>query len=368
MFSMTGREQQVLALIREDPMTPQQAIAVQLGITRSAVAGHIMNLSRKGLIKGRGYVLSDAPFVSVIGGANIDIHGKSKHTLRSGDSNPGEVSLSAGGVARNIAENLARLGVDCRLISAVGDDHHGQVLMRLSREAGINVQNVLEMPAAATSTYLSVLDDSGEMLVAINDMSIIDQLTVARLQPLQATLKQSSLIVLDANLPPDTLAWLTDTFSATPIFADTVSTAKAPRLRAHLKHIHTLKTGTIEVEALMQQEARSKAQLIKIANRLHNEGVTRVFITRGEKGVFFSANGKHGVQKIPRSRNSILNAGGAGDAFLAGLAYTWLEDWNMLESVRFSLAAAGITIAHSGTSNPALSLGLVQRAMETQHA
>lgn len=194
----------------------------------------------------------DVPFVCVIGGANIDIHGKSQQPLRSNDSNPGKVRIAAGGVARNIAENLARLGADTRLISAVGDDHHGQVLMRLSRAAGINVQNVVQIPSAATSTYLSVLDDSGDMLVAINDMSIIDELTIDRLRPLQAMLKQSSLMVLDA--------------------------------------------------------------------------------------------------------------------FLAGLAYTWLEDWGLQESIQFSLAAANITVSHSGTNNPALSLGLVQRAMETQHA
>jgi pseudouridine kinase len=365
---MTSREQQVLALIREDPMTPQHAIAERLGISRSAVAGHIMNLSNRGLIKGRGYVLSDAPFVSVIGGANIDIHGKSTQPLRNNDSNPGDVHIAAGGVARNIAENLARLGADTRLISAVADDYHGQLLMRLSRDAGINVQSVIEIPSATTSTYLSVLDDTGDMLVAINDMSIIDGLTVARLQPLQAMLKQSALIVLDANIPAETFSWLTESFSDTTIFADTVSTAKAPRLRPHLQHIHTLKTGIIEVEALMQQQARSKAQLIQVANRLHDAGVTRVFITRGEQGVFFSDNGKHGIQKVQRQRDDIRNAGGAGDAFLAGLAYTWLEDWDLDASVQFSLAAAGITLSHSGTNNPALSLAAVQRAMETQHA
>jgi len=174
--------------------------------------------------------------------------------------------------------------------------------------------------------------------------------------------------VLDTNLPTDTLAWLMETFSDTPIFADTVSTAKSPRLRSHLQHIHTLKTGTIEVEALMGQEARTKAQLVKITKMLHNEGVIRVFITRGEKGVFFSDNGKYGTQKVQRSSNDILNAGGAGDAFLAGLAYSWLENWTLQESVQFSMAAADVTLSHAGTSNPALSLGLVQSAMETQHA
>ena len=92
---MATREQQVLALIRDNPMLRQQAIAAQLGISRSAVAGHIMNLTNKGAIKGRGYILQDAPFVAVIGGANIDIHGKSDKTLRDNDSNPGTVLTSA---------------------------------------------------------------------------------------------------------------------------------------------------------------------------------------------------------------------------------------------------------------------------------
>jgi pseudouridine kinase len=368
MLDMTSREQQVLALIRIDPMTPQQAIAERLGISRSAVAGHIMNLTQKGLIKGRGYVLSDAPFVTVIGGANIDIHGKSSKALRSKDSNPGSVHIAAGGVGRNIAENLARLGVDSRLISVVGNDHHGQMLLRLSRDAGINVQNVHEIPSATTSTYLSVIDDSGDMLVGINDMSIIDQLTVALLQPHKAMLKQSSLVVVDSNLHPDTLAWISNTVTDTPIFADTVSTAKALRLKPHLQNIHTLKTGTIEVEALTGLEARTQKQLRQVADQLHGHGVERVFITRGGKGVFYSDNENQDLQKMPRSNRNIHNAGGAGDAFLAGLAYAWLENWPLEKSVQFSLAAADITLSHPGTSSPALSLGRVQQAMEMQSA
>jgi pseudouridine kinase len=128
-----------------------------------------------------------------------------------------------------------------------------------------------------------------------------------------------------------------------------------------------LKTSSIEVEALMQQRADSKTQLIQVANRLHEAGVRRVFITRGGQGVFFSEDGSHGMQKVQRHKYDIRNAGGAGDAFLAGLAYTWLEDWDLHASVQFSLAAAGITLSHSGTNNPALSLAAVKRAMETQH-
>lgn len=365
---MSSREQQVLDLIREDPMLPQQAIASRLAMTRSAVAGHVMNLTNKGLIKGRGYVLSDSKFVAVIGGANIDIHGRSSKSLRSNDSNPGEVHIAAGGVARNIAENLARLGTDCRLISAVGNDQHGQMLTQLSREAGINVQHLHAIPAAKTSTYLSVLDDSGDMLLGINDMGIIEQLTVELLQAQAAMLKRAALIVVDCNLNPDTLAWLFETFTDVPIFVDTVSTAKAPRLQPHLNRIHTLKTGTIEVEALSGRSARTSKELHATADALHTQGVQRIFITRGDKGVYYSDGQQRGMQKIRRGKDQIRNAGGAGDAFLAALAYAWLEQWDLATSINFSLTAADLTLAHAGTNDPALSLQRIQHAMEQQHA
>jgi pseudouridine kinase len=365
---MASREQQVLALIREDPMLQQQAIAARLGISRSAVAGHVMKLTNKGLIKGRGYVLSDAPFVTVIGGANIDIHGKSTRALISQDSNPGTVHTSAGGVARNVGENLARLGIDCRLLTAIGNDHHGQMLTRLCREAGIDMQYVQEIASEPTSTYLSVLDDTGDMQVAVADMSIIDNLSAERLQQHQAMLNQSSLLILDANLPDDAIAWLTSTFTGNTIFADTVSTTKALRLKPYLRSIHTLKTGTIEAEALTDCEARTQSQLRTVARQLHAEGVERVFITRGDQGVFYSTADAQGVQKQKRDKRDVHNAGGAGDAFLAGLAFAWLEDWSLDHSVKFALAAADVTLSHAATSSPALSLATVNRAMETRSA
>ena len=313
-------------------------------------------------------VLCDAQFVTAIGGANIDIHGKSHQSLRHSDSNPGSVHMSAGGVARNVAENLARLGIDCRLVSAVGNDHHGQMLMRLCRDAGINMQYVHEIASAATSTYLSVLDDSGEMLVGINDMSVIDQLSAELLQVQHAMLNQSSLAIVDCNLSADALAWLSKSLANVPFFADTVSTSKAPRIKPYLHAIHTLKTSTIEVEALTGLDARTQLQLQKIADQLHGEGVERLFVTRGEQGVFYSSNNAQGVQKLNRKQRQIHNAGGAGDAFLAGLAYAWLENWPLEESTQFALAAADITLSHRATSSPALSLAAVNQLLETQGA
>ena len=205
------------------------------------------------------------------------------------------------------------------------------------------------------------------MQVAIADMSIIDLLNAERLQSMQPMLRQSALMIIDSNLPDDALAWLADTFADKPIFADTVSTSKAPRLKPYLSSIHTLKTSTIEAEALTGLDARTPAQLSKIASYLHAKGVERVFITRGEQGVFYSAGEAQGSQEPARGKREVQNAGGAGDAFLAGLAYAWLESFDLDDSLRFAITAADITLSHAATSSPSLSLAAVNRAMEAQH-
>jgi len=358
---MTDREQEILALIRKDPMISQRAIAQRLGISRSAVAGHVMKLTSKGFIKGRGYIVSSAPFVAVIGAANMDIHGKPTRALRRHDSNPGTVHSSPGGVARNIAENLARLGADCRLISAVGNDQHGQQLLQQCRDAGIDTQHVQQIESAQTSTYLSVLDGSGDMHVAINDMAIIEQLGPELLRSQESLLKQAALIILDANLGYDTLAWLADTFARQTIFVDTVSTIKAQKIKPCLSAIHTLKTSLIEAEALSGLRARTQKERRELAAWVHEQGVARLFVTLGERGVFFSTSDAQGLEKLRQEKRTIRNADGAGDAFLSGIAYAWLKNWSLLKSVRFALAVAEVTLSSDASSSPAVSLAAVNR-------
>lgn len=365
---LTAREKSVLELIRRDPMMSQQEIAARLGISRSAVAGHIMKLADKGVIKGRGYVLGDSTYAVVVGGANLDIHGKAERALRTRDSNPGNVHMSPGGVARNIAENLARLGVACRLVTAVGDDPHGELIVQSGKDAGVDMRFVHISATSPTSTYLSIVDSKGEVRLAVSDMTIVDEITVQRLQQHYSMLRRASLLFVDANLSRVVLEWLCNEFRDTPVFADTVSTRKAAKLNPVLGAIHTLKTGTAEIAALTGLKSGTLAQLKKTARVLHANGVQRLFVTRGDKGVFYSSEGTQGMYRLKGSLTDVRNVGGAGDAFLAGLGYAWLENWPLEESMQVALAAAHVTIADAATSSPALSIDAVNRLLEAHRA
>lgn len=351
----TNRERQILDLILEDPMITQQAVADRLEISRSAVAGHIMRLTSKGVIKGRAYVVDRAPFIVVVGGANIDVHGRPARALALEDSNPGSVTTSPGGVGRNVAENLARLGAEVRLISVVGNDHHGRMLLDHGRASGIDMQHVLISDSAPTSTYLSVLDRGGDMHVAVNDMAVIDELDAAALRPHRAILNQAELVIADTNLPAESLAWLSESVGETPLFVDAVSAIKAPRIEAHLASVHTLKCNQAEAETLSGGTARTKQDRARLAQWFHSRGVERLFVTLGRRGVFYSVPDASGTEKPKGIRSPARNTGGAGDAFLAGLSLAWIEERPLLDSVRFALAAAELTVAEDTTSSAGIS-------------
>lgn len=359
---MTEREQQILALLCQDPMIAQQDLANQLGITRSALASHISSLIRQGYIQGRGYVLREGPYAVVVGGANMDICGRAQQPFRVGDSNPGTVRTSAGGVGRNIAENLARLGHDSRLLTVVGNDEYGQHLLDVSQQAGVDIRQTLILDDHATSCYLSVHDERGEMQCAINDMAIIEQLTPSRLHPLQGFLKQAQLWLLDTNLAPHTLAWLFDRQQNKAIFVDTVSVAKVEKIRPWLAQIHTLKPNKSEAQQLCGFAINNPTSWQQAAQWFHQAGVKRLFLSLGEQGIFYSDGQQQG--HLPVLGSPVLNVTGGGDAFMAGLAAAWLQDLDIVTTTRFALGCAALTVNCSDTVFTGLSQSAVWRILE----
>ena len=237
---MTQREQEILRLIETDPMIQQQDIADKLGIARSSVAVHISNLIKKGYIAGKGYVLRSGSYAVVIGGVNVDIGGRSFAPLIAADSNPGRVTVTLGGVGRNIAHNLSLLGADVRLIAAYGDDLHGAQVESACASLGIDLSHALKVPGGTTSTYLYLTDERGEMALAVSDMSICEKITPEYLAGQAKVLDNARVVVADANIPAESLKWLAENCAA-PLFIDPVSTTKAEKLRDILGSIHTLK-------------------------------------------------------------------------------------------------------------------------------
>uniref|UniRef100_UPI003D73B93F PfkB family carbohydrate kinase n=1 Tax=Streptomyces cucumeris TaxID=2962890 RepID=UPI003D73B93F len=228
---LTRREREILALLRRDPLTGPQAIADALGTTRAAVNVHLSNLGKKGAILGRGYIVRQENAVVVIGGANVDVKVRSLAPVAYHTSNPGRSHTSPGGVARNIAENLARLGTPTHLIAAVGQDAAGERLLSETQATGVRVDHV-HRSAHPTGTYTAVLDADGDLVVAIADMAATDGLGPGHLHHARELIGHAAMLVLDGNLSPQVLAYALDIASATGVqtLIDPVSVPKAALL------------------------------------------------------------------------------------------------------------------------------------------
>ena len=349
---MTQRENQILNLIAANPMISQQELADTLNITRSSVAVHISNLLKKGFIAGKGYVLRTGAYAVVVGGVNVDIGGRSFAHLVAEDSNPGKVQSSLGGVGRNIAHNMALLGLDVKMLTAMGNDVYGERIMKSCIELDIDASHALRLSDCATSTYLYIADEKGEMALAISDMEVCERITPAYLSANQQILQNAQVIVADTNIPTETLVYLAENCSA-PIFCDPVSTIKAEKLRPILNKIHTLKPNRLEAELLSGVKIRSKADAEAAAKVLLEKGVKRVFMSMGADGMYAAT--EEAQLWMPNIPGNLVNTTGCGDSAMAALVWAWMNGLELEETVLAGLAAGSITMESPETINAAMS-------------
>ena len=298
---------------------------------------------------------------AVIGAANIDIGGFPSGLFTMGDSNPGRIRMSAGGVGRNIACNLARLGVETWLVTALGGDAFADVARADCAAAGVQLDRALVFDDAASSAYLFIADAAGDMHLAVNDMAICERLTPETLSPSVDWLNAMDAVILDANLPEATLQFLGEALRV-PLIADAVSAAKARRLLPALPKLWALKPNALEAAALTGLPVSGEAAVEAAARRLGAMGLRRAFITLGERGVCCMDGDD--VCFIPGMPARMVNATGAGDAFTAALAWAALRHMDVREAARAGLAAAAIALESVETVSPALSEAALRSRME----
>lgn len=304
-----------------------------------------------------------APYVALIGGANLDISAKPHAKALLGDSNPGSIMCSPGGVARNVAENLLRLGVDARLLSVLGDDAFAAVLRQSAASMGLDLNACITLAGQRTATYLSLHGVDGDMGVAVNDMGILEQLTPALLGHHSALLAGAAALVVDCNVRPDVLEWLCHELHHPVLFAEAVSVAKCHKLLPVLEHLHTLKANRMEAQALSGLPITDTPSAQEAAKALHQRGVGRVVISLGADGVAWCGAEGH-CDHRPAQPIAMASATGAGDALLSGLVYGHVQAIPLDMSVHFAMACAELTLSSTFANSPELCVAAVRAQME----
>lgn len=295
----------------------------------------------------------DAPYIVVVGAANLDILGFSHKPLIPGDSNPGRVQLCAGGVGRNIAENLSRLGAITELITVSGDDIDGNFIRESCLRSGIGMTHSLTVPDAGSSTYMAIMGSDGDMSLALSDLSIINHIDEEFLSSKNAVISGAAVIVADTNLSQEALRYMADGFPDSVICVDAVSSTKAEKLIPLVGRIHTLKMNRIEAEAISGIPAETDDEIRLCGNKLLERGTEQVFITMGNRGVYWCSRDGEGVH--PPREIEVVNTTGAGDAFMAGIVLGALYKIGIQKTLGIASAVAALTISGEATVNPLMS-------------
>ncbi|WP_310603931.1 PfkB family carbohydrate kinase [Anaerosporobacter sp.] len=350
---MTRREKQLLEWIEENPLISQQELATRAGITRSSVAVHISNLMKKGMILGKGYIVHKSNYVVVIGGVNMDIFGRPYNPLIKNDSNPGQVRMTFGGVARNIAHNLRLLGVNIKLITAFGEDVNAQKIIKNCADLGIDTTSSLVVPSGVTSSYLFITSSEGDMELAVSDMEIYRYLTPDYIASKMDIINNASLCIIDANLSEGTINYLAE-HCTVPIFADPVSSTKAKKLIPSLSRIHSFKPNLIEAELLTGIKITDEESMKQSAKYFLDQGVKQIYLSLGKDGVYCAS--KHESAHLPCLKTNLINATGGGDSFMAAIVWAYLNGLSLIESTKLGLAASSICCEGKGTINDALTI------------
>jgi pseudouridine kinase len=373
--NLTGREREIVDLLRSEPLLDATAIAERIGSTRAAVSVHLSNLTRKGVVLGRGYLVrAEADSVLVVGGAVLDTKVRTAGPPVLGTSNPGTASATVGGVGRNIAENLARLGRPTVLVAAVGDDPAGDTVVQRTAAAGVECRHLV-VSAHPTGTYAAVLDDSGDLHIAVADMRATDELSVADLAVVPTLLAGADALVVDANLDAAVIRWLLSAARDAGVRTvfEPVSVAKAtlaaPVFDGSVP-VHTLTPNVDELAALVGAPVADTVDGVRAAAEvLHRRGVAHVWVRRGTRGSLLSiaAPDPDAGGLAPRSRAVLVAAPavevadvtGAGDSMTAGYVHALLEGSDVVEAARFGQALAALTCASPDTVRADLTPALV---------
>ena len=304
--------------------------------------------------------MENKKYAVVIGAANIDIGGTPYKPLIPGDSNPGIIKMSYGGVARNIAHNMTMLGIDVEFVTAVGDDTLGMEMLKRCEGTGMDTSLSVVVPGGSSSVYLFINDEKGEMELALSHVDIVKHITPEYIESIKDVINSSAVVVADCNLSQETILKLKD-ICEVPLYMDTVSVSHADKIKGHLDGIDTLKPNLLEAEFLTDMIIESEYDCLEAARALISQGVRRVFISMGPEGMI-AADKDHAIM-ADRYPVTVRCTTGAGDSAMAAIVWSSLneEGDGLIEPAMAANAAASATISVDATIHPEMSSKLIKK-------
>lgn len=285
----------------------------------------------------------------IIGGSNIDYIATSKDKIQDGVSNIGTISISFGGVARNICENLARLGSKIDFITTIGNDLYGENIKKDLINLSVNV--IYPKVNLPTSSYLAINDNNHDLALSICDNRIIDELNSKFLNNYYKFILEHEYIVLDANLNEDAIKYIFSNFSDKKIIVDAISPTKVLKFKNYLDKIYLLKCNKFEAKAIINDYKNERDLISKILEL----GVKNIVVSFGASDIYYGNNSEIGFIKNDLIKD-FANTSGCGDALTSGIIDQYIRDNKSLkDSIIFGNILSKVTLMTSSATSKEIS-------------
>jgi len=297
----------------------------------------------------------------IIGATLMDSKGKPRLGLEPGTSNPAHIRHTRGGTARNVAENLACFGAEVRLLSAVGDDQTGRLLVSQTAEAGVDVSDVQVISDERTGSYMAILDEEGSLSVALDDVSIMSHISPGYLYQNRKLFRDACMVLFDGSLDESAIEMavrLAKQYDV-PVCADPSSTRLAHKLKDYLPQLHLVVPNEVEASALTEVDfsGYDPDASLEVARMLMRSGVETVIVTLSDFGLVYATSDETGY--IPARYSEIVDSTGTGDSVTAAVMFGMVNNFPITEAIRLGAAAASLTLQTGETVVPNLNLDML---------
>jgi pseudouridine kinase len=253
--------------------------------------------------------------VICIGAALVDELFHVKGELLLATTNDASVSKTAGGVSRNIAHQLAILGVPVQLISVFGNDSDGDWLKKVSEAAGVKLDGAITRNGLS-GKYTGILNIDGSLYTAFLTNAANHLITPEYLENQRELLNTASLLLADANINVESVEWLLSFSRQTgiPFVLEPVSVPPARKFRdVNLNGMFLITPNEDELPVLCSEDAfLTQLQVEEMLER----GVQNIWLHNGKHGSALYNEG--GAVTLHAPKIEVLDCTGAGDGSLSG--------------------------------------------------
>jgi len=263
-----------------------------------------------------------------------------------------------GGKGANQAVAVARLGGRSLLVSRVGDDYVGRLLLENARRNGVSVEHVKVDPEAHSGVALIIVGERGENVIAVAP-GVDARISPQDVEEARPALRVADVVVAQLEVPLETALKAMEVGKSEGKLTVLNPAPARPLPPGAYRLVDVLTPNVRELEALTGVEVGGVEDAERAASKLLDEGVGSVVVTLGRRGALIVS--REGARLMETYEVPVVDTVGAGDAFNGALALALAVGAELEEAVDFANMVASLKVTKRGAQTGLPTIGEVAR-------